>query len=301
MYSTGSSFTLSDSRFDFDVTMFPYSASATRDFAQYSGLIEPLFLPEAELQAPFSQTAAAGGDTTVAEVVVYPAHYEAPPMPILGGGGGGGSGGSTPPEGGGGPPSASAVPEWVMVGAQAYADSHFYVNLDVDQSDPKTAALINTTRDALEKLYIAAAGQTFLSLNGPGTYDSNPAELYSSLQSLDVTFTTENLLGGGAQTNHYDNNTKSHIYVNPTQVAAQHYETQFHYGAAVGNNFVVYHELGHAMSDYVQYFTAQGGTGNAEAFANSYGYSLSALAHNGITLSFPNPAELASHGGWIGL
>lgn len=200
--------------------------------------------------------------------------------------------------GGGQAPADSAIPDWVKAAAQAYVASH--VNkVGVDLSDPYTAAMVTAVERELTKLYTAALGKTFISLNGPLSYDSSPSELLQDLNSTNIVFTTDHLLGGGAQTDR-DTLSTCTIRINPTEIQDQNYEDQFHYSNGI--NYTIFHELGHATGDYLSYYIANGQTTlNAEAFANTYGYSLYALAHNGQTVGYPNSAELALVGGWLGL
>lgn len=88
-----------------------------------------------------------------------------------------------------------------------------------------------------------------------------------------------------AYTQWNSNGTAADIYIDPSKLGT--YQNAF--GTAMGVDYVVYHELAHAMPDG---FTDRN-LSNAEAIANSYGQGLAMLSG----AAYPNSTQLQLVGG----
>lgn len=178
----------------------------------------------------------------------------------------------------------TAFVEWLNDQADAFADAHVIG----DAGDTATLLI----KDALRRLWLNSFSGTNASVqplppwSGPLGSTFTQGELLAALEKIYVHIGPHGR-ANPAETDPPDAQGNMHIYIDTGRLDP--YMNAF--GPYKGINYVIYHEIGHAMPDARPYDTS--GHSTRELFANEYGQAL-AEATGAL---YPNDVELGAVGG----
>jgi len=195
-------------------------------------------------------------------------------------------GGPPPPGSPGGPPPVTLEPA-----ATTYAAARVQTRSSVNLDDPKQKAWVDQGLQAMKGLFFNTQYGSKTTIDGAGSKDVSETNLLNVLNHTTFVFQTDAVVFNGAEvaakTTRYTGSNGSVEYVVYVDVDHASALAMGNLGAA-GMNFLLFHEIGHAVA------SANGwaGSATAEADANTFAMGLADYAYFAV----PNQTTLSGMG-----